>query len=327
MAISLTVGLYYILKDDLILGASVGLMGLINYAQGVFLLHTSYLNGKRDFKRLSQNQITAATTNLIAVALAVLFNLTSVIWLVIAYNGSQLIFQFFASRRTERIYKPSGDENPQEEKLSAHLSIGNVIPFVSEYLDKILIFQLLGPYQLALYTFAVGIPDQLRSVNKIISAIALPKLNPKDRITLRVSVIKHTKTYLFISLLIMTIFWVFAEPFYQFFFPKYVESSFYAVVYSLILPVIAGGIFFGHALQIENRITSLYVVRIIDSCTKIILYVILIPNLGILGAILAVLTAKTITTFVQIGLYLTNKATDAVVLSENKKVQSTQENS
>jgi O-antigen/teichoic acid export membrane protein len=301
--LSLAVGIYYLLNEDLVLGTSVALMGIIGYAQSIFLLHTSYLNGKCDFKRLSRNQILTAIVNLGGVGLAILLGFTSVIWLIIAYNGSQLLFQFFASRHTKNIYRPLGEVGPEEMKLSRHLSIGNIIPFVSEYLDKILIFQLLGPYQLALYAFAVGIPDQLRSINKILSAIAIPKLNPKGTSALRASVIKHTKTYVFISTLIMVAFWLIAEPFYEFFFPQYAGSAHYAMIYSLILPVIASGIFFGHALQIENRIAPLYSIRLIDSCTKIILYILFIPKFGILGAILAVLIAKTASTLTQIVFY------------------------
>jgi O-antigen/teichoic acid export membrane protein len=304
IVISILVGAYYIAQGNPTLGWGIMLLGAIGYAQSILLLHTWYLNGKKDFKRLSHNQIFAALTNLCGVVLTVFAGLTSIIWLIVAYNGAQVLFQLYAAHQTERAYVPQGVSDPQEQTLSRHLSFGNIIPLVSEYLDKILIFQLLGPFQLAVYTFAVGIPDQIRSVNKLINTIVIPKLNEKDPKKLRASVRKHTKTYVIITFALVIIFWCIAEPLYSTFFPQYVESVRYATLYILILPIIASGMLAGHALQIERHIGSLYSIRLVDSLAKIILYITLIPKFGVLGAILSILIAKAATIILQIVLYV-----------------------
>lgn len=296
-------GSYYVIQGDHVLGWGVILMTVINYVQNIFLLHVSFLNGKKDFVLLAKNQIISSSLVALSIAGVTLTGYTTIIYIILAYHGSQTLFQIWAHRRTLKKYTPNTAIHETEQKLSVHLSIMNVINIISEYIDKVLIFQFLGPYQLAVYTFSVGIPDQLRSINKLINAIVIPKLNTKSDTDLIYSVRKHTRTYVLITIALSIIFALSAHTIYSVFFPQYIESVRYAQIYILILPLIALGILAGNALQIKGLIKSIYLVRTVDSIIKIALFVVLIPLLGVLGAIIAVLASKGFTIIVQIILY------------------------
>jgi O-antigen/teichoic acid export membrane protein len=296
-------GIYYLLKDQLILGIGLILVSVMSYLQSIVSLHVAFLNGKRDFKLLAQNQMIAGVVNFLGILIAIVLHFTSVLWIILAYNGSQLLFQMYAHRKTHALYLMNTELDQKESNLSRHLSLSNITTVVAEYIDKILIFQFLGPYQLALYAFSVGIPDQIRSLNKLVNTIVVPKLSVKNESDLKESVTKHTKTYFFITCIITFVFWFAATPLYHFLFPQYVEAAKYASLYMCILPIVASGMLYGHALQIENRIGSLYSTKLIDAVLKIALFIILIPHLGVLGAILGILVAKAVTMLVQFVLY------------------------
>ncbi len=304
-------GIYYLLQDQLILGIGLILVSGLSYLQSIVSLHVAFLNGKRDFERLAQNQMIAGIVNLLGILAAVLLNLTSVLWIILAYNGSQLLFQLYARYTTRARYPMNNELDATESNLSRHISLSNITTVVAEYIDKILIFQFLGPYQLALYAFSVGIPDQVRSLNKLVNTIVVPKLSVKNDSDLKASVTRHTKTYFALTCVITIMFWFIAEPLYHLLFPQYVEAAKYASLYMCILPIVASGMLYGHALQIQNRIGSLYSTKFIDAILKIILFVLLIPRLGVLGAILGILIGKAVTMLVQFILYSRHTASQS----------------
>ncbi|MCF7815424.1 MAG: oligosaccharide flippase family protein [Candidatus Pacebacteria bacterium] len=302
--ISLFFGGYYIYNDNYVLGLGVILMSTFVYLQNIFILHTSFLNGKKDFKNLAKNQVLSSITVVSSIACIIFFDATSVFWILLAYNGSMTLYQYLAQKRTLRFYNPDKNSvDVSEQALSRHLSVGNIISVIAEYIDKILIFQFLGPYQLAIYAFSVGIPDQIRSINKLINSMVIPRLSTKNDAQLAHSIKTHTRTYVIVTLVITILFWIIAKPLYSLLFPQYVEASWYASIYILILPIIAAGILHGNALQIQKKIKSLYSIRIFDSGLKIFFFVILIPHYGVLGAILSILLSKGATIILQMILF------------------------
>lgn len=304
LILAIILGTYYIVMDDPVLGSAIILMTVINYIQNIYLLHVSFLNGKKDFTRLATNQIINASVVALAIFGITMLEMTHVIVIILAYHGSQMLFQIWAHRKTLKRHTPQPEVLETETHLSRHLSLGNMVVIVSEFIDKILIFQLLGPQKLALYAFSVGIPDQMRSINKVIKAILIPKLNTKTNPELSASVHTHTRTYVLITVLITILFAFLATPIYKLLFPQYVAAAPYASFYMLMLPIIAFGMLHGEALQIKGMIKEIYFIRFLEPISKIALLVICIPHFGIAGAIGAILTAKSIAIGLQIFFFL-----------------------
>jgi O-antigen/teichoic acid export membrane protein len=300
---SCVVGGYYIFKDDLILGVGIVLATALNYLYNFLILHSAFLSGKKDFARLSVNQTLNATALLVSVGAALWFGFNTTLWIILIYYGSQILFQIFAYTNTLRIYKPSSVVDTNDKNFSKHVSLGNAITFIAEYIDKILIFQFFGAYQVALYAFAVGIPDQIRGINKLMSSLVVPKLSDKDDVGLQKSVRAHTRKYTIVATLIVVLFYFISPYVYTFFFPVYKDAAVLASLYILLLPITAICTMHGYAIQIRRDVKSLYVIKTVDSVGKILLFIVLIPWLGVLGAILSILISKSFTALVQIGLY------------------------
>lgn len=302
---SFVVGGYYIFKDDLLLGAGIILATVLGYIYNSLILHNAFLSGKKDFTRLTINYILNATILLISITTALFFELNSALWIIAIYYASQILFQIFAYLNTLRVYKPSSLVDASDKNFSKHLSLANIITSIAEYIDKILIFQFFGPAQVALYAFSVGIPDQLRGVNKILPTLVIPKLSTKDDVALRKSIYAHTLKYILAMSLIAIIFFFIAPYFYTLFFPAYTSAVAFASLYILILPITAISTLHGYGLQIKRDVKSLYIIRTTDSIIKIVLFIILIPLYGVLGAILSILISKATGVLLQFWFYHT----------------------
>ncbi len=301
--LSFFVGGYYIFQGDTPLGAGVIIATLCNYLFNSLTLQNPFLSAKKDFRRLTINQILNAGILLITVSAAIFYGFDSAIWIIIAYYGSQILFQALTYLHMLRAYRPNKNTDPEDHHLSKHLSLSNIIISIAEYIDKILIFQFFGPAQVALYAFSVGVPDQIRGVNKLLGTLVIPKLSTKDNAELTSSIYAHTKKYLMVTSFITIIFYFLAPYFYAFFFPAYIGADKLASLYMLILPITALATLHGYGLQIRRDVKSLYIIRTIDSVAKIALFATLIPHYGVIGAILAILISKTIAILLQFGFY------------------------
>lgn len=300
---SVLVGTYYVYKGDPILGYGIIAVTICNYILTFFTLQGAFLSAKKNFRWLTINQTINSVSLLGAISAWVYFGLTSVPWIIFGYYGSQIFAQCLLYLRLLRVYKPNPLVDSTDKNLSKHLSAGNIITSFAEYLDKILIFQYLGPYQLALYAFSVGIPDQIRGVNKLMNTLIIPKMSLKDDTSLDMSVKSHAKKYVFVSSMIVIVFYFIAPYPYHYFFSNYPEAAGLASLYLLILPITALSIMHGHAIQIKKDVQSLYIIRTVEAGGKIILLFILIPLFGVPGAICSILFSKTIATLLQITLY------------------------
>jgi O-antigen/teichoic acid export membrane protein len=156
----------------------------------------------------------------------------------------------------------------------------------AQQIDSIIIFQLLGPVQLAIYTFSTIIPDRIRSMFGIISTLAFPKLAEKDNDQSRASIKGKVWRLVFLSVIIIVIY-VLAAPFiYRVFFPQYLETVFYSQVFALSLLAIASNIPVP-ALFTQKKQGGLYVVSVGLPIAKIVISVIGILLWGIWGALIA----------------------------------------
>ena len=116
-------------------------------------------------------------TDLISTAaiIAALFLTKNVFWLITAFIVSNTFLNCFFDYLTKIRFRPNKKEDPETIKYAKHLSLAGVISLMGDYLDRILLFNLAGPVQLAVYSFAMIMPEQIKgfmgniSTNKVSS--------------------------------------------------------------------------------------------------------------------------------------------------------------
>jgi len=262
-------------------------------------IYTSFLMGKKLFNtQVRYDSITQITATIIMVLTLFLikklsFNLPLYIILILiigVYFLSRTLLRFFFFMATKNRFKPNSKQDPKTISFGKHLSLSGLIDVVACSLDKILLFHYLGAIELAVYSFAALIPQQIQSPLKHIADLTLPKFSVRSREEIRKTIFRKI---FFLTLLVSSlvfIYIVFAPLLYQIFFPKYLDSISYSRIYALsIIPLCFS---MGSIFRAKMMIKELYKIRIIGPLVRAGLFFILIPLYGIWGAVIATLGTR-----------------------------------
>jgi O-antigen/teichoic acid export membrane protein len=173
-------------------------------------------------------------------------------------------------------------------------SIRNIISSVSNRLDTVLIFTQLGAAELALYTIATIIPEQIKASFKNLASLLLPKYARHENITvLRRSVPKRS-AQLFLLLFAVTVLYIIAAPYlYQLLFPKYQDAVLLSQISALAFPTFILYIPYS-ILQSRLAESELHKITLYSSIFQVITIFGFIFFFGLLGAIIARLLYRVI---------------------------------
>lgn len=275
-----------------------------------FQLYVSFLQGKKLFdiqvKYSALAQIFSASVMIIALFLINRFFLKMPISLIVAIIVfislfSKTIVHIFFWFRTKRKFQPNTKEDTHTISFGKHLTFAGVISALAEHLDSILLFHYLGATELAIYSFAMLVPNQINTFLKHVSVLALPKFAVRSREELKKTLLR--KIY-YLSLLIgfITLFYIIIAPFvYQIFFPQYSNSIPYSKLYALSIIPLAFSM--GAVFRAKMMTKEIYQIKIAVPIVKIILVVILIPLYGVWGAIWSILGSRIFNGFLSISLF------------------------
>jgi O-antigen/teichoic acid export membrane protein len=176
--ISFFFAIYYFINDNYILAVSLLIIGAFSPIIQGASLYNSFLNGKKEFKIKA---IYGVLRGLIP-ALFILITITltnNPIVLIFIYFISTATINFYFYIRTIKKLRPNDKIDKNAINYGKHLSVMNILSTIAGNLDKILMWHFLGPSQLAIYSFALAIPNQLKGVFKNIPALAFPKFSEK----------------------------------------------------------------------------------------------------------------------------------------------------
>ena len=181
---------YYWFKGNYLLPIPLLISALFLPLMQASRVYESFLMGKKLFsihvKYSVFNRIISAGAIIIT-----LFITKNIFWLIAVYLVSHTLLNYSFYLITKLKLKPNKKEDPQTLSYGKHLTLMGVISVVANYLDRILLFTLVGSAQLAIYSFAILIPDQIKSLMKQnIGALAFPKLSIKSRKEIKLNIMQ-----------------------------------------------------------------------------------------------------------------------------------------
>lgn len=280
----LGIGIWYLIHNNLTLGISIALGSILFPVIQALLLYRSYLNGKKYFRALMKSNIAYSIVTSLAV-LTTLFLNPSVTTLVIVYYVSNIIILFVLKIIIQNKFKPNAEKDPENGKLEHHMSLMNILDIGATQLDKIILFQIAGPIEVARYTFATMLPEQLRNVVKYIPTLSMPIFSELPKETAKEKGLFLVKKLFLITIPFVALYILVAPFAYKILFPAYVEVVLYSQVFSLIL-IFDGGIS-GAVLKAQNQIKSLYWVNTTSNIARIILLLVFGYMWGIWGVVIS----------------------------------------
>jgi len=286
--VSAAVGLYYMFQGNATLGLSLFVIAIFTPPLYASMVYVAYFNGKRLFKKISIDN--ALKNILISGSIIVTAFLTHDVLLTIVafFVSSTLIsvLRYFYLIRTRSILSASDD--PKSLTFGKHLSVMDSFSILSTYIDKIIVFQLLGATPLAVYTIALAPVKQLQGITKIVRTLVLPKYSKRSQEELWESIPHKSLPFLIISILIIVLYCFFAEILFVYVFPNYHEAIRYSQVLSLTL-LSMPFILQTQALTALGKKRELYILHVTKPFIRVFFLFLLVPTFGIWGAVYAFL--------------------------------------
>lgn len=299
--------LYYLYQGAYGIALSLGIACIATTINNAASLYGCYWSGKKDFYHNTLYWIMANTLTVSATIMAM--SLTqSLLVLVGTYLGTSAAVSLFLYHRTARTIPrvPKTIEEEHADRESVHLSLLNFLNNLSSQADKVIIFHLLGPADLAIYTFALAMPEQLRAVLKAGARLALPRFAERDFAHIQQSLTLRLVRFS-IVILGITIAYVVAAPYlYELLFPAYLVSLPYSQIFALTLFTALGSIPLA-ALQAHAKVRALYIHAILTNLIQIICGISLIWLFGLWGAALSAIITRA--TNLVVPLYLFSSET------------------
>lgn len=255
-----------------------------------FALYSSYLSGRGRFDLMAKYH---ALTQVVSIgALVTTATLTdSLTALLVAYFVPLIVVRAALYVHTFRSVPNERDAEKDKETVTYgwHLTLMNILGIVAGNIDKILIWHFLGPVPVAIYTFAVAIPEQLKGPLKGVSDLAFRKFATQtaDEIRNGLPSLWRKMGLYALALLAVSLAYVLVAPYiFQILFPQYMESVLYSQVFMLSAVGLVGTIPLA-IIGAHRKIKEQYVFFTSQPALQIVLYFLMIPTFGIMGAIVA----------------------------------------
>lgn len=291
---TITLSFYYFYQENSILGISIIIIGVGTPVINGFNIFASYLNGKKKFKEVTLYWAILNTASSLCI-ISALFLTKNILALISVYFVSYATFGIYFYSRTIRLNKPNNTPDPMVITYAKHLSAMNILGTVAMHIDKVLVFHYLGTAQLAIYAFAIAIPEQIRGLLKQINTIAFPKFATRTNTEIYSNMpIKMLYFGGVISIIVVA--YILVAPFlFKIVFPQYTAAVFYSQIFAISLIGTVATLPIS-VLQAKSETEELYKLTIFTGLTQIVAMFIGIYFFGLLGLIIARIAVRFIAT-------------------------------
>mgnify|MGYP001582461265 CR=1 FL=1 len=296
--ISLGLTAYYFLNGNTLLTYGCLVIALFGPLMQAAYLYGAVLEGKKAFRI---NAIGGILLNLVPTLglVALMFILHDPVVFLATFLGASVLTGALISVYVVRHFSVSHSSVRSEEFriLGFHLSAMNVLFTLSQQADKLLIFHALGPVNLAIYTFAVSIPDQLKALLGNLETLSFPKF--AKRAVHEILPTLGARVWGLTGLItIVVVAYVAAAPFlFSVLFPAYMDSVFISQLYALSLIPSASVVPYS-LLQAHAAKRELYIYNTIIPIFQIGSLYVGILFFGLIGAIGARVITRVLTLIV-----------------------------
>lgn len=298
---------YYYLQADTTMSLLFLLVAIFVPFINSYVSYDAYLNGLKDFRLMAILHTAQRVVVILALVTAIIFTENIFVILGTYLLGMTLSFKL-AEYYTLKIHPPNNKTDPSAITYGKHLSLMSLMRAGANYADKISLWYLAGPVQLAQYVVAVAIPQELTAALGQISRLALPKMSNRSKAELKQSLLHKVGIY-FIAMIPIIILYIISAPFiFSLFLPQYLDSVFFSQLASLLI-ISAPIILLTQYFYATKHTKALYIMNTAEPIALMILYLILIPLYGIIGVIVASLI-RFILLFIALLIVFLNDSTE-----------------
>lgn len=283
--ISIIIATYYFINHNTTLFVCFLIISIFIPFIDSFSIYNSILIGKKEFRLATKYNIISS----------LFYSLTFIITLILTKNIYYILFSYFLSwtlikiiffKITIKKYDGANEYDSNILKYGKHLTLMNILGSISNYIDRLLIFHVLGAVEVAIYSIALAPIEQLKSLSKNINTLIFTKYSDKKNISI-VSINKKIRITIIGVILLIVIYFLSISWLFKIFFPKYLDGILYSQIASLILIFYIPSNILLSILQSQEKIKSLYRYNIFAPICQIIIMIFFAYLWGIMGIIVA----------------------------------------
>lgn len=193
-----------------------------------------------------------------------------------------IIFWVFEYNRYKNITE---DDLPEYTEYGTKTSVYNVLPSVAQEIDRMMIYNFLNPVQLAAYNVAMKIPELIKTFIQDLGETLAPRFSKMAKVSENLN--KHFNLFSIVSFVVIT---GFAFTLYPFVFNLITSGRFpesLLLSQALMVSVAIGNtaILRSKYIKSQRDIQSAKTIMVMNSSIKIMLVVVLVPFIGVWGAV------------------------------------------
>ncbi len=279
---------YYLYRDNTLLASLFALTAIWIPFLDSLTDYQFLLQGKKDFKTQTYLKIFQRLFLSILLVSVILLS-KNIVVITFSYFALLNISNYLIYIFTIKKYPVTDDANTPYENIDRYgkqVSLQNIFFIGAGQLDKILMFKFLGPSQLAIYFFAMAIPNEIQGVLGNINSVAFPKLVDKTSREFKFALIK--KIFTFTSIMVIpAILYIFAAPYlFKWLFPVYIDAVFISQLYIGTVLFIPVGLLWHYFYATKNQ-KALWYGTFAGPGILILGILVFVPKFGLLGAVMA----------------------------------------
>jgi len=281
---SLLIALYYYSQGNIPFALSFCVAAVFIPFTESFDIYNSFLGGKKLFDIQTLYNVVKKLFALVTI-ITTIFLTQNIYIILFIYLSSITIPNIFFYYKTIKQYRKNIGVDPEAVGYGKHLSFISIIGVLASEIDKILIFQYVGPVNLVIYSLAIAPTDQIKGLFKNINSLAMPQFSQRTSQEIKKMIWNKTLILLLMTIVVVFVYILLAPLFFKLFFPKYIESVIYSQVLSLsLIPVIISG-FLYTILESQKSTKAIYNYNLYTSIMNLVVLFPLIYLFGIWGAI------------------------------------------
>jgi len=298
---------YYFYQENYLLGLGFLVIALLSPIMDSVIMHGAYLQGKKKFKLLSILNSISQVTTVAAIIIALIFS-KNVPLIILSSYGTNFTVRGLAFLYTLRRYPPNNKIDSSTIAFGKHLSVMQIFSGIVNNIDKILMWHLVGPVELAVYSFALAPVNQGKSFLRSLTTLAFPKLAQQDPKILRQTLLPKIARLCALMTIFVAAYILLAPYLYRVLFPSYMDAILYTRYYALYIFLFPLSLV-GSTFVAQGQHRYLYILRTATPAVKIGLLLILLPLFGIAGAIASLLVATAFNSMLAMYLFLKPQTT------------------
>jgi len=285
---SFGIGIYYHLNNNEVLSLAFFIATPFLPLFDSLKIYGAFLAGKKQFK---QSTIFSVTTTILQVAVVIgtILVTKNILLIILSYLASATFFRLIFFFYTQKHFVKNQDQEEDAMSYGKHLSFMRMFTDASSQLDRVLLFHHLGAASLVVYTLALAPLTRVTSLVTPVISLAFPKFSERSTTEIRQSLPRKMGYFFLVTVLLAGGYILLAPLFYNIFLPAYAESVVYSQVLALTLLFIPQKLI-GSVLTAHAHKRALYSIIFSGTVVRVALLIILIPLLGVWGAIIAYIT-------------------------------------